>query len=120
MTKAYIWNSTDPPIEQIYDLLYRLGMVANTVTFFYTSYAILLSIQEPQRLELITKLLYPDVAKHYNSTKTAVEKGIRKMVDRIWRDNPQLLSEMTGKPLKAKPSNTQFLIIASSYLTSKT
>lgn len=47
----------------IYDLLYRLGVTANYTGFFHTAYAVSLCIGRPDRLLLVTKWLYPEVAK---------------------------------------------------------
>ena len=49
----------------IYDLLYRLGVTANYTGFFHTAYAVSLCIGRPDRLLLVTKWLYPEVAKQY-------------------------------------------------------
>ena len=37
-------------IVDIYDLLYRLGLKATNTAFFYTSYAVYLAAQQPDRL----------------------------------------------------------------------
>ena len=116
MGDTHMWRTIDPPIEIIYNILYQLGAVANTVTFFYTSYAILLSIQDPDRLEQVTKLLYPDVAKYYGTTKEAVERGIRRTIDQVWETNPQLLSKIAESPFEDKPSATKFLSTICSHL----
>ena len=43
------------PLAEIYDLLYRLGLTANSVMFFHTAYAVWLCVQQPDRLTLVTK-----------------------------------------------------------------
>ena len=40
-------------IVDIYDLLYRLGLKATNTAFFYTSYAVYLAAQQPDRLLLL-------------------------------------------------------------------
>ena len=52
------------PVE-IYDALYQLGLTANYTGFFHIAYAVHLAVQSPQRLRLVTKWLYPDVAAYY-------------------------------------------------------
>lgn len=42
-----------------------------------TIYAVRLAVESQQRLTLVTKWLYPNVAKYYSSTPGAVERNIR-------------------------------------------
>ena len=53
---------TSAEMTDIYDLLLRLGVTANYIGFFHTAFAVHLAIQEPERLLLVTKCLYPEVA----------------------------------------------------------
>ena len=51
------------PETKVYDLLYRLGATANYTGFFHMAYAVWLCVEQPDRLLLVTKWLYPEVAK---------------------------------------------------------
>ena len=66
--------SAPTDMAMIYDLLFQLGVTANYTGFFHASYAIYLAIQQPDRLLLVTKLLYPEVAKRYGTTWWCVEQ----------------------------------------------
>lgn len=105
-------------ITEVYDLLYRLGLTANYTGFFYTAYAVLLAAEQPDRLLLVTKWLYPSVAKHYHTTWAAVERGIRYAIKVIWDANPQALQEMADFPLSSKPAPARFIAILSNYYSS--
>ena len=59
---------------EIYELLYRLGVTANYTGFFYTAYAVRLCAEHPDRLMLVTKWVYPDVAKRYRTNWKAVKE----------------------------------------------
>ncbi len=98
-------------LVQVYDLLYRLGAIANYTGFFYTSYGILLLYDNPEKLLLITKRLYPEIAKYYHTNWKAVERNIRTIVTVVWEKNPRLLSEFARHSLLQKPTNSQFLAI---------
>ncbi|MCI9479680.1 MAG: hypothetical protein HFI21_11815 [Lachnospiraceae bacterium] len=63
--------------SEIYDLLYSLGVTANYTGFFHMASAIALCREQPGRLLLVTKCLYPEVAKQYNTNWKAVERNIR-------------------------------------------
>lgn len=91
--------------------MYRFGITADRTAFFYTSYAVYLSVQQPERLLLTTKWLYPDVAKHYAVTWNCVERGIRRAIESAWKTSPELLEELARHPLEKKPTPAKFLAI---------
>ena len=95
----------------IYDLLYRLGLTANYTGFFHTSYAVYLAAQQPDRPLLITKWLYPEVARHYNTSWNCVERNIRTVTGVVWKNNRSLLESLAQHPLPKKPTASQFLAI---------
>lgn len=101
----------DDSMQTIQQLLHSLGITSNYNGFPQTAYAVQLSIRDPERLRLITKLIYPDVAGRYGTTSTAVERNIRTVVSAAWKNDPLLLAEMAGAQLSRKPTNGQFLSI---------
>lgn len=103
-------------MTDIYDLLYRLGATANYTGFFHTAYAVSLCVEQPDRLLLVTKWLYPEVAKRYGTNWKAVERNIRTVSCIIWREGRPLLEELAHRQLERKPRNTQLLAILASSL----
>ena len=97
-----------PGIQQ---LLRHLGVPASYNGFPQTAYAVQLAINDADRLRLITKLIYPDVANYYGTTWTAVERNMRTVVAAAWECAPTLLGELAGIQLSHKPTNGQFLSI---------
>lgn len=100
-----------------FDLLHRLGITANYGGYFYTAYAVSLVEKQPDRLLLVTKWLYPDVARQYNTSWQCVERSIRTVISLAWERNPGLLSGLAGYPLKRKPHAGQFVAMLSYYLS---
>lgn len=100
----------------IRDVLYRLGITEKYRGFFYISYAVCLTIQQPERLLLITKWLYPDIAKQYDTNWFNVERNIRTCVSIAWNISPDELFPIAMHPLKRKPSNSNFISILANYL----
>ena len=96
---------------EIYDLLYQLGVTANYTGFFHTAYAVSLCAEQPDRLLLVTKWLYPEVARQYQTNWKAVERNIRLASDRAWQCNPALLAELAGHPLADTPTSSQLIAI---------
>lgn len=99
-----------------YDLLRRLGATANYKGFSYAAYAMALCAERPELLLLVTKDLYPEVAKQYRTTWKAVERDIRTLVSMIWTRSPAQLGQMAGGPLEERPRSAEFLAIASADL----
>lgn len=83
-------------IFQIYRLLTRLGVTANYAGFQQAAYAVYLCVQDPDKLALVTKWLYPEVSKHYHTTPGAVERNLRGVVKQAWEQNPCLLRKLAG------------------------
>jgi len=104
-------------IADIHDLLHRLGITATYKGFFHISYAVLLSIENMERLLLVTKWLYPEVAKQYHTTPSCVERNIRTVTAVAWSYNPELLQELARCQLTRKPTASQFISILASSLT---
>lgn len=98
-------------MTEICNLLYRLGVTANYTGFFQTAYAVQLCLERPERLLLVTKWLYPEVAKKYGTNWRAVERNIRTVSHIIWRESRPLLEGMTHKRWEQKPQNAQLLAI---------
>lgn len=104
------------PISAIHELLYRLGITANYTGFFQTAYAVQLSIQQPERLLLVTKWLYPEVARYYGTTWVCVERNTRSAAEVAWRNNRQLLETLAHRSLPRRPTASEFLADLTAYL----
>ena len=113
-----LYHKTDFTGE-IYGLLYRLGVTANYTGFFQTVSAVRLCMEQPERLLLVTKWVYPDVAKQHKTNWKAVERNIRTVNGIVWEQNRPYLEELTGRELLYKPSNAQLLAILSYSLLSQ-
>lgn len=100
-------------MEEIYALLHRLGVTANYTGFFHTAYAVRLCAEQPERLLLVTKWVYPDVAKRYKTNWKAVERNIRTAGGVIWEKGRRDLERLAGRELARKPCTAQLLAILS-------
>ena len=90
-------------------ILYGLGVNVSCNGFYHTAYAVWLAKQEPERLRLVTKWLYPDVAKSCNTTWNAVEANIRRAIVQIWRNNPAAIQKLDADGAVRRPTPTEFL-----------
>lgn len=96
---------------ETYELLHRLGVTRNYKGFPQTAHAVELCAEQPDRLLQVTKLVYPDVARKYGTSWTAVERNIRTVSGVIWRTNPLLLNQLACVSLSHRPCPAQLLAI---------
>ena len=72
-------------------------------------------LEDETSLEGVTKILYPDVAKKYNSTPQRVEKAIRHAIEVAWsRGKIDAIDELFGYTInnhKGKPTNSEFIAL---------
>lgn len=103
-------------LEDVYDLLSGLNLTRNYRGFNYAAYAVYLTAQDVTRIQLVTKWIYPDVAKHYGVEPSRVERNIRTLVSIIWDQDPNQFSRVTGINLQKKPTNARFIALLADYL----
>ena len=76
----------------------------------------MMAVDDQEVLVGITKGLYPDIAKHYKTTASKVERAIRHAIESAWKKNgPQVYFEMAGYLPAEKPTNGQFIAALSEY-----
>ena len=111
-------GEVDEACLEIRKMLYCLGITQNYKGFDQMVFAIELCRKEPERLLLVTKWVYPDVARKYHTSWQAVERNIRTVNRIIWRENRPLLEHLAHRPLARKPCAGQLLAILSAALLS--
>lgn len=96
-------------------IIHEIGIPANVNGHKYLRKAIILSVEEPEMLESITKLLYPAIARHYSTTPSCVERSIRHSIEKAWRKgDPEMLRGLFGSTInadKGKPTNSEFIAL---------
>lgn len=97
--------------KKINSLLTSLGITSNYNGFHYISQAVLMTTSGMANLLLITKHLYPHIARLYNTSSKNVERNIRHAVEIAWRSNPELLCKLAGRKLDRKPTAGEFMAI---------
>lgn len=109
--------------EQIIkDTLDSFGVHRSYTGYNYVTYGLLLIIEEKDRMDCITKLLYPDIASFFHTSWNCVEKNIRTVVNSIWDShNTELLNFIFHKsPKDKKPTNKEFFKYMYDYIISCT
>ncbi len=98
-------------------VLRGLGVTGNLYGFRLAVYMIERVQEDPEAVRLITKCLYRDTAKHFNTTDKRVERNMRTLVRHCW-ENPdhELLDQVAGYHLTHSPTNAAFLDMVGSFL----
>lgn len=93
-----------------------LGLLPSSVCYFYMAEELRLSLREPDRLLLVTKHVYPDVARCFDTNWKCVERGLRRAANIAWNTAPEKLSELAHRHLTEKPSVSELLSLLTIYL----
>lgn len=98
-------------------LLRRLGVTGKLTGFHYVCYMVDQVVKAPDRLNLITKRLYPETARHFHTTGDSIELATRNVIRTVWeQEDHRLLDHIAGTHLEKRPSNCEFIDILSSFL----
>lgn len=95
------------------DILHQIGVPAHIKGYHYLRTSIILSINNRDIINHITKELYPGVAREYKTTPTRVERAIRHAIEVAWdRGDVDVLNSYFGYTIhnqKGKPTNSEFI-----------
>lgn len=67
-------------LTQVYQVLYQFGLTADSAGFFYLSYAVYLSIRQPDRMVFPSRWILPEIARHYQTTPFSVLHEIQSAI----------------------------------------
>ena len=112
---------SDNDIEVVIsDIMRQIGVPAHIKGYQYLRTAIKLSVEDSDMLGSVTKLLYPTVAKIFNTTSSRVERAIRHAIEVAWdRGDVDVLSSYFGYTIqgqRGKPTNSEFIAMISDKL----
>ncbi len=103
--------------KDVTDMIHEIGVPAHIKGYQYLREAIMLSVNNNEMLNSITKLLYPTIAKRYETTPSRVERAIRHAIEVAWsRGRMETLDALFGYTIntgKGKPTNSEFIALIS-------
>ncbi len=101
----------------ITEILHQIGVPAHIKGYQYVREAIRLTVEDPEMLNSVTKVLYPTVAKNFKSTSSRVERAIRHGIEVAWdRGDVDVLNSYFGYTIQSqrgKPTNSEFVAMIS-------
>ncbi len=104
----------EPDIEtQVTKVIHQIGVPAHIKGYQYLRTAIMLTIEDSDIINSVTKILYPSVAKKYSTTSSRVERAIRHAIEVAWdRGDVDTLNSYFGYTIqneRGKPTNSEFI-----------
>ena len=101
--------------KDVTDMIHEIGVPAHIKGYQYLREAIMMSVEDNEMLSSITKVLYPSIAKKYQTTPSRVERAIRHAIEVAWsRGRMETLDALFGYTIntgKGKPTNSEFIAL---------
>ena len=117
-------DTKSPDIEaQVTKIIHQIGVPAHIKGYQYLRTAILMTIENNDIINSVTKILYPGVAKKYQTTTSRVERAIRHAIEVAWdRGDVDTLNAYFGYTIqnsRGKPTNSEFIAMIADNLRLK-
>lgn len=101
--------------SDVTNIIHEIGVPAHIKGYQYLRDAIMMSVNDAEMLNSITKLLYPSIAKRHKTTPSRVERAIRHAIEVAWsRGKMDTIDELFGYTVsngKGKPTNSEFVAL---------
>ncbi|MDP4108537.1 MAG: sporulation transcription factor Spo0A [Bacillota bacterium] len=98
---------------RVTNVIHEIGVPAHIKGYQYLRDAIIMTVNDMDVINAITKVLYPSVAKKYQTTSSRVERAIRHAIEVAWdRGDIETLQNFFGYTVsntKGKPTNSEFI-----------
>ncbi len=108
---------------QVTRIIHQIGVPAHIKGYQYLRTAILMTISDNEVINSVTKVLYPSVAKKYQTTTSRVERAIRHAIEVAWdRGDVDTLNSYFGYTIqnsRGKPTNSEFIAMIADNLRLK-
>ena len=111
--RVLVQTSVDSDELTVTEILHQIGVPAHIKGYKFLRDAILLTMDEPDYINAVTKRLYPEIAKKNGTTASRVERAIRHAIEVAWdRGDVDTLNSYFGYTihnLRGKPTNSEFI-----------
>ena len=106
--------------SQITGIIHQIGVPAHIKGYQYLRCAIMMTVENADLINSITKELYPSVAKTFGTTSSRVERAIRHAIEVAWdRGDVDVINSYFGYTVQSqrgKPTNSEFIALISDNL----
>ena len=101
--------------QDVTNMIHEIGVPAHIKGYQYLREAIMMSVKDQTMISSITKILYPTIAKRFQTTPSRVERAIRHAIEVAWsRGRMETLDALFGYTVdtgKGKPTNSEFIAL---------
>ena len=116
LPKAQLQYAGGESIEaMVTGIIHEIGVPAHIKGYQYLREAIIIAVKDMDVINAITKVLYPQVAKTFQTTPSRVERAIRHAIEVAWDrgdlDTLQRFFGYTVSNIKGKPTNSEFIAL---------
>lgn len=102
-------------------VIHDIGVPAHIKGYQYLREAIMIAVEDMDVINAVTKVLYPEVARRFQTTPSRVERAIRHAIEVAWdRGDLETLQKYFGYTVsnaKGKPTNSEFIAMIADRLT---
>ena len=99
--------------NMVTSVIHEIGVPAHIKGYQYLREAIMITVEDMDVINAVTKVLYPAVAKRFATTPSRVERAIRHAIEVAWdRGDLETLQKYFGYTVsnaKGKPTNSEFI-----------
>lgn len=116
---VYVPDKAEEISVVIARLLRSMGASGTYAGFNYAVYMIERIVRDEADTDGITKLLYPETAKHFKTTPVAVDQAVLRLIRRCWeKGDREMMNTVAGYTLGQKPGNAKFIDMVAAYIKS--
>lgn len=122
-----VFKGNEQPEEDletvVTEVILNVGIPAHIKGYHYIREAIIMCIEDSTAINYVTKLLYPTIARKFETTASRVERAIRHGIEIAWdRGDIDTLNSYFGYTInngRGKPTNSEFIAMISDKLRLK-
>ncbi len=101
--------------QDVTNMIHENSVPTHMKGYQYLREAIMMSVEDSSMISSITKILYPTIAKRFQTTPSRVERAIRHAIEVAWsRGRMETLDSLFGYTIdtgKGKPTNSEFIAL---------
>ena len=100
---------------RVTEVIHQVGVPAHIKGYQFLRDAILMTMENQDYINSVTKRLYPEIAKKNYTSSSRVERAIRHAIEVAWgRGSLEVIDELFGYTIstgKGKPTNSEFIAL---------
>ena len=96
----------------------RLAIDPDILGYDYLKYVLRRCIEEEEYYKkAMTRVIYPECAKHFGTTSYRVERAMRHAIEGSFEEVPEQYTKIYNRELKESPAPSKFIAVMANYIT---